>query len=635
MRVILAFLLLSLPLLGADYYVDFDSGSDANAGTQAAPFKHCPGDANATGTAASTTLSAGDTVYFKGGVRYYGEISLSWSGASGNHITYDGNSSGSWGTGKAIMDGTELISTSWTQCTDAADAGGNANFANIYRTTVPSGMTTGWNPIIVDGSIWTLTAQDPNPTNFFHIDTLSPADSTAQSNVTSTSLTDTTRFTQTDSTFWDEAWIAVHGDANYVRYREITSFNTTTDTVSWVGGVTINYDPTSYFVHNHPSLIDQAGEYAVNTADNRLYLWPPAGSNISTSEFRVGTRNVPFSAATANYITIKNFKSEGYFGDAGQAGYNGVFISLTIGTDIKVLDCDIKHHKSMERDRMITVLGSGDSQFNGNTVTDIVGSVMVTSGDGVEIMNNVFNRANGTGIYFQGTQNTVVENNRLIDIIGPHANGISVYPIPAGAGSDNVTLRNNYFYNCSSPLTYQDSSNLYLYGNWVDMRNQAYKVQSFGGMTGNLYAVGNTVINQLEGKAWVGGSAENTIFTNNIVDGGGIDDGSVSSTRSNNIFTARLSWQNAGAGWPGTGSSDQVDADLFTDPASDDWSLKAGSPAIDAGDSTTGASYLSGLDYLGTSRPQNSLYDIGAEEYVSGGGASTGTITTGKITIGP
>ena len=92
----------------ATYYVDYDAGSDAAAGTSTgAAWKHCPGDANATGTAASTSLSAGDTVIFKGGVTYSSSgsavITLSWSGSSGSPVTYDGNSAGSWGTGKAVI----------------------------------------------------------------------------------------------------------------------------------------------------------------------------------------------------------------------------------------------------------------------------------------------------------------------------------------------------------------------------------------------------------------------------------------------------------------------------------------------------------------------------------------------------
>ena len=93
----------------ATYFVDYGSGSDSANGTSTStPFQHCPGDASATGTASSTTLTAGDTVEFKGGVIYHATttpITLSWNGTAGNRITYDGNSSENWGTGRALLTG--------------------------------------------------------------------------------------------------------------------------------------------------------------------------------------------------------------------------------------------------------------------------------------------------------------------------------------------------------------------------------------------------------------------------------------------------------------------------------------------------------------------------------------------------
>ncbi|MBN2583761.1 MAG: hypothetical protein JXL80_11905, partial [Planctomycetes bacterium] len=83
----------------ATYYVDFDGGSDSNAGTSASvPFKHCPGDSAASGTAASTLLVAGDKVIFRGGVVYRGAIACTRSGAAGSPVTYDGNTAGTFGT---------------------------------------------------------------------------------------------------------------------------------------------------------------------------------------------------------------------------------------------------------------------------------------------------------------------------------------------------------------------------------------------------------------------------------------------------------------------------------------------------------------------------------------------------------
>lgn len=86
------------------YYVDFAAGADSNAGTSTgAALKHCPGDTNATSTASSIILAAGDTVIFKGGVTYTGDIAIKQSGSSGLPITYDGTGA-TWGTGRSLMD---------------------------------------------------------------------------------------------------------------------------------------------------------------------------------------------------------------------------------------------------------------------------------------------------------------------------------------------------------------------------------------------------------------------------------------------------------------------------------------------------------------------------------------------------
>lgn len=101
---------ISLCCHAANYYVDYAGGNDNNNGTSTTtPWMHCPEDSQATGTAASTTLNSGDTVIFKGGVSYVftsgGAAGVPVAGFNVNvsGVTYDGNSAGTWGTGKAIL----------------------------------------------------------------------------------------------------------------------------------------------------------------------------------------------------------------------------------------------------------------------------------------------------------------------------------------------------------------------------------------------------------------------------------------------------------------------------------------------------------------------------------------------------
>ena len=98
-----------LPAAAATYYVDFAAGSDHNRGTTAKlAWQHCPGDANALDYPGGTGLAPGDTVFFKGGVRYLGTIDLNWSGTLAKPILYDGNSTDSFGRGRAVLDGENI-----------------------------------------------------------------------------------------------------------------------------------------------------------------------------------------------------------------------------------------------------------------------------------------------------------------------------------------------------------------------------------------------------------------------------------------------------------------------------------------------------------------------------------------------
>ena len=109
-RLIIFALFLVQQIQAATYYVDFATGNNANNGTSTStPWQHEPGDVNATGVSDGTTLSAGDTVKFKGGVVYLGGVICNRSGSFGSPITYDGNYAGDWGTGKAIIDREYLI----------------------------------------------------------------------------------------------------------------------------------------------------------------------------------------------------------------------------------------------------------------------------------------------------------------------------------------------------------------------------------------------------------------------------------------------------------------------------------------------------------------------------------------------
>jgi hypothetical protein len=85
------------------------------------------------------------------------------------------------------------------------------------------------------------------------------------------------------------------------------------------------------------------------------------------------------------------------------------------------------------------------------------------------------------------------------------------------------------------------------------------------------------------------------------------------------------SWQSACSTCSGNISGDP----LFTSGGTEDFTLQAGSPARNAG--LTIASVTT--DYNGVLRPQGAAYDIGAFEFVEGGGGGGGTGLSGSVNL--
>lgn len=134
--------LIALSLHGATYYVDFAGGDNAADGlTPATAWKHSPGDRNATGNPKAAELQPGDTIRFKGGVQYFGEVQLKAAGTADMPIVLDGNSDGSYGTGPAIFDGAEMI-RDWKPVPTADMVGGNPQWKTIMYADLDVDLTS-------------------------------------------------------------------------------------------------------------------------------------------------------------------------------------------------------------------------------------------------------------------------------------------------------------------------------------------------------------------------------------------------------------------------------------------------------------------------------------------------------------
>jgi len=600
------------------YYVDFDGGSDAANGTiTATPWKHCPGDPNATGVPAAATLVPGDRVRFKGGVRYRGEITVNFDGTSGSPISYRGDE---WGTGLAIMDGSQVIaSPTWTQCTSQADAQGNPNWQKIFRTPLPSGLTNCLPQMIMDGTTFMGFAQAPEPSDpifFERIDTewyvTPPAD------VTQTSLTNTTVFVNASADYYDECFLLLWVQGNSIETLPILTYTPGTHTITFSASHPPFTDRDGYFsIVGHPADIYE-GSYAVSVADSRLYIWPPGDVDPTAHVFSFGSLGGAFSVRAHTYVIIEGFQCLGYFQGLNVPGELGYFAFISANTANECDGCEVNNNevffmRSLAATAVIH-LGQGDFQsILGNICHDnTYGRGIATFDCGnMTIQGNVCYRFNGTGIFATTNRDTLIKNNTITDVIGIHGNAISPY-----TNSQNVRVTANRIKNVNTLITYETSSNLQVDNNEINANGLDQRCLDNGGMSGYVRWLNNTLVNNPNGTSWIIGSSPLATYVvkNNVISGGGV-------VGNNNAYTELAFYQepngspppypNSYGYVPGPGDiMTTTDAALFV--SSTDLRLKAGSPAIGAGEDLS--AYFT-TDITGATR--GVPWDIGAYAYTT------------------
>lgn len=659
MRILLLILLLALNASGATYWVDFDGGSDSNTGTSSAsPWKHCRGDANATGVAGTGSLAAGDTVNFKGGVYYRGKIST-YGGTSGSRITYQGNSAvHGWGTGKAIIDGTAAVS--WSVCTangTNATEVPNANFASMYYGALPGGADH-LIPVLENNTYMDLATSSTNNPSGFNFDNTDYYNAIS-SGITTTSCTDAAYFTQSDSNYWVGAYIYWHV-AGSVAASKITSFNPSTDTVGYgAGGAPYqdnNWDAKYHYqVVSSPRLITRAGQYAVDENRGLIFIWPAT----SASNVRVGSENGAFEIGGNEYVTIDGFETTGHYG-----GYAfGRIVRTTNSTGqngVRILNCDFKNAANTlgnlpSGSTYIRGGGSELSYVSNCTYRFIHGRGAFVTGVLTAVKDCYFDTIDRTAVYTQnysGEDNTDIEfsGNIVTNCYGVHMNGITGY----GGGTNfciRLVIRNNKIYNFiqrqgPGGITAQAFKDLEISGNLVEA-DQGMPID--GPSPGSTYVkiFNNTVVipTATQGNASAGviriyNLTNNTMlyFSNNISAGLVIaDEGSSSGiswqrvAHDNNIFTAYTSAQTALKGWTnGPNESTSTRSALFNLATGSDYSLKAGGPAIDTGANMTSAGLTTDANKVAWTLP----YDMGAFQFASGGGGGGSSGATRAVMNG-
>lgn len=336
---------------------------------------------------------------------------------------------------------------------------------------------------------------------------------------------------------------------------------------------------------------------------------------------------IPSGTSWANPVTVAAFAGDSpilkpsatnrvlYFG-AGDDSYividgfvldstNVIFetVKITTGSNhIRIKNTEIKN--SPGSGILVTQAGSGDNEFldltiHNNGTTGFHHGIYVQTDDNLISGNEIYsNSGHGIHLFNGDPDNNIIRNNNV------HSNldrGIGVY-----IGSDNV-IYNNISRNQIRGIQIGDAAiSTGVYNNTV-YANSAVGI-FFEGNSESTTLYNNVVVNNNIGISVNSGATLVTIKNNlSIENPTNYTDASSGATLADNLF--------------GT-----TDDPKFVDASSNNFHLKASSPAVNTG--ITVATVTN--DYDAIARPQGSAYDMGAFEYV----APTADVTSEGATPG-
>lgn len=626
MRILLYLALSSLSVNAASYYVDYSTGSDANAGTSTgAPWKHHPDDGNAISNA-NITLSAGDTVTLKGGVTYHGTLNFQSSGTSGSKITHSGDAAvHGWGTGKAIIDGTTNLT--WNVCTAQgtnATEVNNSSFASIYYATLPSGAN--WTIPVIEGTNVLTKAGSPNTVEPFLVINTDYYEAIA-SGISSSSVTDSGFLNQADPDYWDGAIVIIHSTGNTTSFGGVTNFNTSTDTLQYHGAGT-PYQASDWDNNYHYTVINAQpqltqGTYCVDTNRGIIFVWPSSDIN----NVRVGSLTNAIHTQAQSYNVITGIIFRGHF---STTFINGRYITgnNSTGTDgLEISNCEFYGGVANGATAGIYLL-STDTGTSNNVVRNCLMRYSDTrglfgAGNGFIFQSNELHRVTGTVLYSLATASRTNRNgqyldNYIHDCSGTHANGMTIYGLANYIARNFVVARNRVIrqYQRYGPfaMTLQFHSDIHFENNVLDG-----EIADDGPSNGSYIRwYNNTITKYL--RIFYSSNVTDCVVKNNIIltglrNNAGEDWADI--TRANNIYETLSSRQDGTYGWTMESGGFVTNSTALFGGTFTDGVITTSSAAYNVGADLT-SDMLLDVDAIRTARPQDAIWDIGAYEATVG-----------------
>lgn len=451
------------------FYVDFAGGDDDADGLSAAQaWRHAPFDRNAAGQPAAVALQPGDTVRFKGGVRYVGEWVIEVSGAEGEPIVIDGNRDGSFGEGPAILDGGETIH-GWEPVSGPEAVRGNPRWRDMFTAVIPVDIAPNlshrevvlhrkapparrppWQRVIlIDGEAGVLPiAQLPKPADPFFPDLpadffRSPSRLTLGEARGLSGITDPAHLTATELDAYLHRMVGVHGGNNHVYFANVQGFDPERGVLHIPAFRHATYPQTRWAFYNAPELISERGEWAIVAEGEgiaRIFLLPPGAPGQVPEQIafaRLGT-GIQIRGGQ-RHLVIRGLVIQRF---AGGGGGIQVARAARRAGHITVEDCVIRWV-------------SGDAVIGLNYCDDIVirncrayecpgwtSSIFASRVNRFLFEGNIFRKNSGSGIRHYACKHGVVRRNAILEHHGMHASGINLYE-----GSLDLTVEENHLHN--------------------------------------------------------------------------------------------------------------------------------------------------------------------------------------------
>lgn len=590
----------------ATYYVDYASGSDSGSGTETnTPFRHSPGDPQAEGRAGAVKLEPGDTVMFKGGVVYRGSIQIQQSGEPGKPIVYQGTG---WGPGQAVIDGSDLL-TGWKRCESAADANGNPGYQNLFYAYVPASCS----PFLMnlheadpvsgeDTALW--MSQMPNPadrTFFNRRDSLHPV---KHEQMTLDSVVSPELLTYPEARSLEGASVLVWVNPNWTVRKEIREYIPAENKIIFTSPLANNAIYTdgrdqAFALYNSPLAIDTDGEYAVTPPDadgrRKVILRPRNPENldrrISYSVRITGIATGPHSHIEITGFEIRKFGGEGLREGCGILAYGGQDTALT-GLVIRNNLIHRNQHGSKGYGG-IYAHKLQHSRIESNTVVRNTAhaGIFISECEDSIVQANTIQYTGNTALRLYTCRRVQVLGNRISHIYATHANGITLY-----LGCFDVLVANNIVTDATTPVTHQNSGNLFFINNVIDGMGEnknanEWPLSKSGSKTsGKIVYLNNTFVNADSDAALsLGRDNDNEyIVVNNILDGMGFVQKCTPKLflHSHNLYTGRNFSQTAKYSWKDGEKeifSNAKPGTVFENPDEKNFRLNPGSPAEGAG----------------------------------------------------